>query len=268
VLREIADRGPLAASELANGGERRGAWWGWNDGKLAVEWLFSAGLVTTATRRGTFERVYDLTERVLPAYVQALPTPSAEEAQRTLLRLSAQALGVATEFDLRDYFRLGVVDTKARLAELVETGDLVPVEVEGWNRPAYLDPAARQPREVDARALLAPFDPLIWERDRTERIFDFFYRIEIYTPLAKRKHGYYVLPFLLGDRLVARVDLKADRANSKLLVPAVHLEPGHDAKHVAGPLREELRLMADWLGLESVSLPRAGALAKAMGRMR
>ena len=140
VLREIADRGPLAASELSNGGERRGAWWGWSDGKLAVEWLFFAGLVTTATRRGTFERVYDLTERVLPADVQALPTPSAEEAQRELLRRSARALGVATEFDLRDYFRLGVADTKARLAELVEAGDLLPVAVEGWNRPAYLDP--------------------------------------------------------------------------------------------------------------------------------
>jgi uncharacterized protein len=268
VLHEIADRGPLAASELSNGGERRGAWWAWNDGKLAVEWLFFAGLVTTATRRGTFERVYDLTERVLPSSVQALPTPSAEEAQRELLRRSAQALGVATETDLRDYFRLGVTDTKARLAELVEAGDLLPVTVEGWKKPGYLDPMARQPRRVEARALLAPFDPLIWERDRTERIFDFFYRIEIYTPVAKRKHGYYVLPFLLDDKLVARVDLKADRANAKLLVHAAHLEPGHKAEVVAGPLREELRLMADWLGLESVSLPRAGALAKAMGRMR
>jgi hypothetical protein len=200
--------------------------------------------------------------------VQALPTPPAEEAQRELLRRSIRALGVATETDLRDYFRLGVTDTKARLAELVEAGDLLPLEVEGWKKPAYLDPAARQPRRVEARALLAPFDPLIWERDRTERVFDFFYRIEIYTPLAERKHGYYVLPFLLGDRLVARVDLKADRANSKLLVHAAHLEPGHNTTEVAGPLRAELRLMADWLGLESVSLPRAGALAKAMKRMR
>jgi uncharacterized protein YcaQ len=268
VLREIADRGPLAASELSNAGERRGAWWGWNDGKLAVEWLFFAGLVTTATRRGSFERVYDLTERVLPAAVVSSPTPSAEEAQRELLRRSAMALGVATEFDLRDYFRLGVADTKARLAELVEAGDLLPVEVEGWDRPAWLHPAARQPRKVEARALLAPFDPLIWERDRTHRIWNFFYRIGIYTPVAKRTHGYYVLPFLLGERLVARVDLKADRASSTLLVHAAHLEEGENALQVAGPLREELRLMADWLGLESVSLPRAGALAKAMGRMR
>jgi len=268
VLREITDRGPIAASELSNGGAGRGAWWGWSDGKLAVEWLFFAGLVTTATRRGTFERVYDLTERVLPERVRNLPTPPAEEAQRQLLLLSARALGVATEFDLRDYYRLGVADTKARLAELVEAGSVLPVDVEGWNYPAYFDPEARQPRRVEARALLAPFDPLIWERDRTERIFDFFYRIEIYTPQAKRKHGYYVLPFLLGDRLVGRVDLKADRATSTLVVPALHLEPGQDARVVAGPLREELRLMADWLGLENVSLPRAGALAKAMATVR
>ncbi|MCW5735736.1 MAG: YcaQ family DNA glycosylase [Enhydrobacter sp.] len=268
VRREIADRGPLAASELSNGGPGRGAWWGWSDGKLALEWLFFAGELTTATRRGTFERVYDLTERVLPAEIQAIPTPSPEEAQRDLLRQSARALGVGTEFDLRDYFRLDVADTKTRLAELVEAGDLLPVSVEGWDRPAYLDPAARQPRSIEARALLAPFDPLIWERDRTHRIFDFFYRIEIYTPVAKRKHGYYVLPFLLGDRLVGRVDLKADRANSTLLVPAAHLEAGVDAKDVAAPMREELRLMADWLGLEGLSLPRAGALGREWSRMR
>jgi hypothetical protein len=264
VRREIADRGPLAASELSNGGAGRGAWWGWSDGKHALEWLFFAGEVTTASRRGTFERVYDLTERVLPPAVQALPTPPAEEAQRELLKISAHALGVATETDLRDYFRLGVAETKARLAELVEAGDLLPVTVEGWKNPAYLDPAARQPRRVEARALLAPFDPLVWERDRTHRIFDFFYRIEIYTPLAKRKHGYYVLPFLLGDRLVGRVDLKADRSNSRLLVHAAHIEDGVDAKGVAAPLRDELRLMADWLGLEEVSLPRVGTLARAM----
>lgn len=267
VRREVEDRGPIAASDLSDGGPRRGPWWGWNDGKRALEWLFFAGIVTTATRRGAFERIYDLTERVLPADIQALPTPSPEEAQRELLRLSARALGVATEFDLRDYYRLPVADTKARLAELVEAGDLIPVDVEGWKQPAYLDPAARQPRQIEARALLAPFDPLIWERDRTERIFDFFYRIEIYTPVAKRKHGYYVLPFLLGDRLVGRIDLKSDRANSRLLVPAAHLEPGIEASDVAAPMLEELRLMADWLGLEDLGLPRAGALGREWSRM-
>jgi uncharacterized protein len=268
VRREVADRGPLAASQLSNAGERRGAWWGWNDGKLAMEWLFFAGIVTTATRRRAFERVYDLTERVLPPAVLALPTPDPEEAQRELLRRSMRALGVGTEFDLRDYFRLPVADTKARLAELVEAGELLPADVEGWDRPAYVDPAARHPRRIEARALLAPFDPLIWERDRTHRIFDFFYRIGIYTPVAKRTHGYYVLPFLLGDRLVARIDLKADRAASTLIAHAAHLEDGQDAREVAAPLHEELRLMADWLNLERITLPRAGTLAKAMAGMQ
>ena len=269
-----ASRRPRAAPVVASTGSRiadietgtakTGPWWGWSDAKYAMEWLFFAGEVTTATRRGAFERVYDLSERVLPADVLALPTPEPAEAQRALLRIASRALGVATARDLRDYFRLPTDDFRARLVELVEAGDLLPVEVEDWQKPGYLDPAARQPRRIETRALLAPFDPLIWERDRTERLFDFHYRIEIYTPVAKRKHGYYVLPFLLNDKLVARVDLKADRANSRLLAHAVHLEPGNDAAKVAGPLRDELRLMADWLGLESVALPRAGALAKAM----
>ncbi|MBX9944018.1 MAG: winged helix DNA-binding domain-containing protein [Reyranella sp.] len=265
VRRQLADRGPLAASDLEAGTAKTGPWWGWSDAKYAMEWLFFAGEVTTATRRGAFERVYDLTERVLPANVLALPTPEPAEAQRQLLRIASRALGIATARDLRDYFRLPVDDFKARLAELVEAGDLLPVSVEGWSHPAYLDPNARQPRKVETRALLAPFDPLIWERGRTERIFDFHYRIGIYTPVAKRTHGYYVLPFLLDDRLVARVDLKSDRAGSRLLVHAAHLEPGNEAAKVAGPLLEELRLMADWLGLEEVALPRAGALGKAMG---
>jgi uncharacterized protein YcaQ len=264
VRRQVRERGPLAASDLESGTRKTGPWWGWSDAKFALEWLFFAGEVTTATRRGAFERVYDLTERVLPSEVLARPTPSAAAAQRELLERAIRALGVATESDLRDYFRLGVADTKARLAELVEAGKLVPVDVEGWRKPAYLDPEARLPRTVEACAMLAPFDPLIWERERTQRLFGFHYRIEIYTPIAKRRHGYYVLPFLLGDRLVARIDLKSDRANRRLLVHAAHMEAGARAADVAGPLRDELRLMADWLGLPEVSLPRAGTLARAM----
>jgi uncharacterized protein YcaQ len=252
VRAEIADRGPLAASDLTRGGRGNGAWWGWSDGKHALEWLFFTGEVTTATRRGNFERVYDLTERVLPAQLLATPTPAAEDAQRELLRISARALGVATETDLRDYFRLGVEDTRQRLRELVDGGELLPVTVEGWRHPAYLDPKARLPRCIEARALLAPFDPLVWERARTERLFGFHYRIGIYTPAHLRVHGYYVLPFLLGDRLVARVDLKADRATRRLLVRAGHVEDGIDPAALAAPLREELHLMAAWLGLDEI----------------
>lgn len=261
VRRQLVDRGPLAASDLESGTAKTGPWWGWSDAKYAMEWLFFAGEVTTATRRGAFERVYDLSERVLPAAVQALPTPEPAEAQRELVRIASRALGIATARDLRDYFRLPVDDFRARLAELVEAGDLLPVSVEGWSHPAYLDPNARQPRSIEARALLAPFDPLIWERDRTERIFDFFYRIEIYTPVAKRTHGYYVLPFLLGDRLVARVDLKADRAAACLRVQGAFAEPGSATTAVASALAGELDAMARWLRLEGVCVAERGDLA-------
>ena len=251
VLAEIRTRGPLAAGDLAEASRGQGGWWGWSDGKTALEFLFWAGAVTTATRRG-FERLYDLPERVLPKPVLALPTPDVADAQRALLLHAAQALGVATLRDLRDYFRLGVADVPDRLAELVEAGALLAVSVEGWAQPAFLDPAARLPRRIDARALLSPFDSLVFERARTERLFGFRYRLEIYTPAHKRTHGYYVLPFLLGDRLVARVDLRSDRAAGCLRVLATHVEPGADARSVAGPLAEELRLMAGWLGLDRV----------------
>ncbi|MFZ1430311.1 MAG: crosslink repair DNA glycosylase YcaQ family protein [Geminicoccaceae bacterium] len=252
VLAEIRLRGPLGASQLTNAVPGQGGWWGWSDGKGALEFLFWAGLVTTATRR-SFERIYDLPERVLPKAVLATPTPEPEAAQRALLLQAARAMGVATARDLREYFRLGVADVPLRLAELVEAGELLPVTVEGWAQPAYLDPAARSPSRVDARALLSPFDSLVWERERALRIFGFHYRLEIYTPAHKRTHGYYVLPFLLGDRLVARVDLKADRKAGCLRVLATHVEAGQDERMVAGPLGEELRLLADWLGLERVA---------------
>lgn len=260
VLREIDRRGALAASDF-EGGKGQGSWWGWSEAKHALEWLFWTGRITTAERRASFERVYDLTERVLPAAILSMPTPSANEAQRELLRISARALGVATAADLRDYFRLPAEDMKARIAELVEAGDIVPVRVEGWSQQAYLDPAARRPRRIEARALLSPFDPLVWERSRAERLFGFHYRIEIYTPAERRVHGYYVLPFLLGEGIAARVDLKADRQAGVLRVMAAHREL-HAPAHTAEALAEELALMAGWLGLERIEVAPAGDLAK------
>ena len=263
VYREIAESGPVSAGELSEGGKAKGGWWGWSDGKIAVEVLFWAGRITTATRNN-FTRIYDLSERVLPEEIQALPTPPVEEAQRGLLMLAAKALGVATEPDLRDYFRLTPADSKARLAELVEEGALLPVEVAGWKQPAYLHPEARRARRIAARALLVPFDPLVWYRERAERLFDFHYRIEIYTPEAKRVHGYYVLPFLLGDRLVGRVDLKADRAGGSLLVQAAHAEQGVRHEEVAGALAEELAQLAHWLGLERIAVAPRGDLSSSL----
>jgi uncharacterized protein YcaQ len=262
ILAEVAERGPLTASELSQGGRGRGSWWGWSEGKTALEWLFWSGRVTTATRR-RFERVYDLTERVLPPAVLRAPTPTEAEAHRSLVRLAARALGVATARDLRDYFRLDAADTRPRLAELVEAGELIPVRVEGWSDPAYLDPAASLPRGVGARALLSPFDSLVWDRRRTERLFEFHYRIALYTPAHLRAHGYYVLPFLLGETLVARVDLKADRAARVLRVPAAHAEQGVSRRSVAAPLIDELRAMAAWLGLERVETSSRGGLLRA-----
>jgi uncharacterized protein YcaQ len=228
---------------------------------VALEWLFFTGALTARARTAGFERVYDLTERVLPPAVVQAPTPDRADAVRELVRTAARALGVATETDLRDYFRLPPADARTAIAELVEGGELRPVQVDGWERPAWLDPQARRPRWIRARALLTPFDSLVWERPRVERIFDFRYRIEIYTPAAKRVHGYYVLPFLLGDRLVGRVDLKADRQAGVLRVQAAYAEPGVDAGAVAAALATELRTMADWMELEHVAVTGAGDLA-------
>lgn len=256
VLEEIRERGPLGVSDLRGGeGRRRPGWWGWADRKIALEWLFWTGQVTTHSRR-RFERIYDLTERALPPRIVRAPTPAPEDAQRELLRIASRALGVATERDLRDYFRMPVADAKARIAELVEARELLPVSVERWKQPAYLHPQARVPARVDSQALLSPFDSLVWERGRTERLFDFRYRLELYVPARAREHGYYVLPFLLGERLVARVDLKADRARATLRVLAAHHEPWADPGTVAGPLGQELRRLADWLGLERVAVSR------------
>ena len=258
VLARIAAEGPLGASDFESKGE--GGWWGWSHSKAALEYLFYAGRITTATRRNSFERVYDLPERVLPAAVLALPTPGDADARRGLIERAARAMGVATALDLRDYFRLSPAEAEPRIAELVEAGTLIPAAVESWRQPAFLHAEARRPRRVEAQALLAPFDPLIWERSRTERLFGLRYRIEIYTPAEKRVHGYYVLPFLLGDRIAARVDLKADRKAGLLRVQSAHEEPGAPPE-AAERLAAELRLMAEWMGLEGVAVAHRGNLA-------
>lgn len=261
VLAIVRDKGPLGAGELALGKPRKSSgWWAWSEAKVAVEHLFWTGHVTTAGRRG-FERLYDLPERVLPAAVLAQPTPTAADAQRGLIERSARALGVATEKDLRDYYRLPLATSRVAIAELVESGALLPVAIDGWPR-AYLHKDARPgPIDPARAALLSPFDSLIWHRERTERLFGMAVRLEIYTPAHKRVHGYYVLPFLLGDALVARVDLKADRQARTLLVQASHAEPGMPREAPAA-LARELAAAASWLGLERVEVVQRGNLAR------
>ena len=267
LLAEVRDRGASTSRDLDDGLPREKVHWGWNwsETKKVLEYLFAAGRLAVAGRNPQFERLYDLPERVVPDEHLQAPAATLQEVATELLRRAALAHGVGTEHDLRDYFRLQhdralLPLVKPALAGLVESGELVTVDVEGWRRPAYLHRDARIPRRVHAAALLSPFDPLVWERDRTERLFDFHYRIEIYVPEPKRVHGYYVLPFLLGDRLVARVDLKADRQNGVLQVKGAFAEP-HAPQETAEQLAEELVRLAGWLGLCDVAVEPRGDLA-------
>lgn len=252
LLARIEREGPLAASDVSGPKASKGMWV-WSDAKHALEWLFWAGLVASTHRRGSFERVYDLPERVLPRSVLGRPTPDPADARRELVARSAEALGVATAHDLRDYYRLQPTEARLPIEQLVEEGVLVPVTVRGWQQQAYLHRDARPGRRHRGAALLSPFDPLVWHRPRTERLFGFRYRLEIYTPAHKREHGYYVLPFLMDGALVARVDLKADRKAGALVVLRTHLEPDAPPETM-DRLLGELRSMATWLGLQDVVL--------------
>ena len=264
VLEQVRDRGPLKTADLHDPGQRDGtSMWGWSKGKVALEALFMGGRVTTA-HRPNFTRMYDLSERVIPDEHFGAQGLEREEAQSILLLKAARSMGVATAADLADYHRIGMPEARPLIERLYKEGELVEVEVEGWGRTAYLHPEARLPRKVEGRALLSPFDNLVWYRDRIERLWDFHYRIEIYVPEPKRVYGYYVLPFLLDGDLVARVDLKADRKNESLLVKGVFAEPGIDRARVARELRAELELTCSWLGLKDVVVGHSGDLAEAV----
>lgn len=268
VLAAVRDRGPVTARDLEeefSEGPRTKEHWGWNwsQARKVLDYLFLVGDVAIAGRNAQFEVLYDVPERVLPASVLAAPTPTRAEADLELVRRAARSHGVATVRCLADYYRMGVADTRVAVESLVEAGELVPVTVPGWTRAAYLHRDARLPRRVGARALLSPFDPVVWERSRAETLFGFSYRIEIYVPADKRVHGYYVLPFLLGDRIVARVDLKADRTTRRLLVQGAYAEPGAPGE-TAEELAAELRRLAGWLGLDDVVVSPRGDLAAAL----
>lgn len=267
VRAEVDERGPLSVSDLSDPGERTGPWWGYSKGKLALEWLYVTGRLAVHHRTGSFVTMYDLPERVVPEPVRGRPDYDDADAKRRLLTLAGRSLGVGTATDLADYFRLKMPEARPLLADLVDAGVLEPVEVRGWKDLAYLWPDARQPRVMRQAALLSPFDPVVWFRPRAERLFNFRYRIEIYVPEADRQYGYYVLPFLLGDQLVARVDLKADRANGVLLARGVFGEEGHLPDGVAASLAIELQRLAAFLGLDGVEVGRRGNLAPAVQAM-
>ncbi|CAN5325887.1 winged helix-turn-helix domain-containing protein [soil metagenome] len=263
LVARIADAGrPMTARDLDTGAPRSNEHWGWNwsEARQGLDMLYSFGDLAIAGRNSQFEVRYDLPERVLPDHVLAMADLTPEEQHLALVRRAAIAHGVATTRCLKDYFRMHVDQVRPAVATLVESGELQPVTIEGWKRPAYLHRDARRPRAVAARALLSPFDPVVWERERAEALFDFHYRIEIYTPKEKRVHGYYVLPFLLGDEIVGRVDLKGDRVARLLQVKGAYAEPGAPPE-TAHELATELRRLASWLGLDDVVVEGRGDLA-------
>ena len=253
MLKHVETNGPTTARELSTRTVKRGAekktWWDWDESKTALEYLFLTGQLMSRGRGTDFARIYDTPERALPQQVLDAPTPNEHDARKQLLVRSAIAQGVATAADLADYYRQKPAAVKPLIVELLEVGELREVAVDGWGEKAFVHCSAKLPKQLHATALLSPFDSLVWCRPRNERLFDFRYRIEIYTPKEKRKFGYYVLPFMMNGEMVGRVDLKADRANSKLLVHSVHTEKGVKRAMINDALNTELRAMAAWLQL-------------------
>ena len=253
MLKHVETNGPTTSRELSTRTEKRGAdkktWWDWDESKTALEYLFLTGQLMSRGRGTDFARIYDTPERVLPKKVLDAPTPTEHDARKQLLIRSAIAQGVATATDLADYYRQKPAAVKPLIIELLEEGELREVAVGGWTEKAFVHRSAKLPKQLHATALLSPFDSLVWCRPRNERLFNFHYRIEIYTPKEKRKFGYYVLPFMMNGQMVGRVDLKSDRANSKLLVHSVHTEKGIKRATISDALDNELRTMASWLGL-------------------
>ena len=256
ILKHVEKNGPTTSRELSTRTEKKGTWWDWDEAKVALEYLFLTGELMSRGRGSDFARIYDTPERVLPQRIIDAPTPSEHEARKQLLVRSAVAQGVATASDLADYYRQKLATVKPLIAELVEEGELREVAVDGWTEKAFVYRNAKLPKQLHATALLSPFDSLVWCRPRNERLFDFHYRIEIYTPKEKRKFGYYVLPFMMNGEMVGRVDLKADRAKGILQAHSVHTEKGVKRSVINEALNAELAAMATWLGLEQVQIGR------------
>ena len=262
VLAEVRERGPVITGEMDGDGRRNG-WWGWSHAKIALEYQFAHGRLAVKERRN-FARVYDLSERVFPHLVAGESLPKGD-AHRQMARNALRAMGVATVKDIADYYHLLVAEVRPRVQELVDSGEVEALRVEGWKDAAYRWHEAEHAPPANATAILSPFDNLVWApRNRSERIFNFEYTIELYTPASKRVYGYYVLPFLHEGRIAGRVDLKANRQGKTLEVRASHLEPGAPEKKTARGLARELRTMARWLGLERIEVFEAGSLAAAL----
>lgn len=267
VLRQVHEHGPLTVTDLDAPSHRNEAWWGYGPGKVALEVLFAEGKIG-ALRTGNFTRLYDAPERMIPDDVRALPAADKPDAYHQLLREAVRHHGIGSALDIIDYFRLHAPTARPILAALAEAGDIEEVEVPGWKGPVYLDPEAVRPRSIAGATFLSPFDPVVWYRDRAERLFDFHYRIEIYVPEPKRIFGYYVLPFMLDGELVGRADLKADRKDGKLLVQSAFVEDGQDPDRVADAMAPELERFAEWLQLDDLTVRNKGNLfAKVRSRL-